>query len=66
MRQAEALRRQRIAEMAHAVNIGMASGEDGQRALDELELSKTKEQSLEERSRATWDMLLFIGGGKGV
>ena len=66
LRQADAIRRQMIALIAHGVGIGMADSEDRQKAIDELELSKTSEESMKQRSEATWSMLEFIGGGKGV
>lgn len=64
--QADAIKRQRIAEIAHGVGIGMADSEDGQRAMDELELTKTSSESREQRSSTTWDMIMALGGGKGV
>jgi len=66
LRQAEAIRRQWIAAMAHAVNIGMTGGEDAQKALDKLELMETYEESKQKWSEANWDMLLFMKEGKGV
>ena len=66
LRQAEAVRRQNIANIAHAVSIGMAGGDDRQKAIDELELSETNEESRQKQSKATWDMLFFMKGGKGV
>ncbi len=66
LKQADAIRRQAIGAMAHAVSIGMADGNDRQKAMEELELSETKEESQGKRSEATWNMLKFIGGGKGV
>jgi len=64
--QAESIRRQTIAAIAHAVSIGMADSEDRQRAIDDLELSETREESRKKRSQATWNMLYAIGGGKSV
>ena len=64
MRQADAIRRQMVATIAYGVGIGMS--EDGGRAMEELELTTTKGESTRQRSEATWDMLKFIGGGKGV
>lgn len=52
--------------VAHAISLALASGDDRQRAVDELELTETAAVSREKRSQATWDMLFFIGGGKGV
>ena len=66
LHQAEAVKRQWIASMAHAVNIGMAGGEDAQKAIDKLELSETYEESRLKWSKANWDMLLFMKEGKGV
>jgi len=64
LRQADAIRRQNIAMIAHGVNIGMA--EKGEEAIEKLELTKTAEDSKQQRSEATWNMLCFLGGGKGV
>jgi len=67
IRQADALSRQNIALIAHAVNIGMAGDVEGcQRAVDALELAVTEKESKAQRSQATWDMLVAIGGGKSV
>lgn len=64
LRQADAIRRQTIATIAYGVGIGMS--EEGEKALEDLELTKTKEESRAQRSEATWSMLKFIGGGTGV
>ncbi len=64
LRQADAIKRQTIATIAYGVGIGM-SGES-EKAIDALELTMTKEESQAQRSEATWTMLKFIGGGKGV
>ena len=67
VRQADAIRRQNIALIAHAVSIGMASDkEERQRAIDNLELVKTVRESRDERSKATWDLVTVFGGGLGV
>jgi len=66
LRQADAVRRQWIAAIAHGIGIGMASKEDGERAIDELELDKIAAVSKEQRSQATWDMLTVFKGGYGV
>ena len=66
IRQADAIRRQTIAIFAHAVSIGMAGGEDREKAFSALELSETEAESNEKRSRATWDALFFMGGGKSA
>ena len=66
LRQADAIRRQSIAHMAHSIGIALSSKEDGQRAIDELELQETAEESREKRSEATWNMLKFIGRGRSV
>jgi len=66
LKQSGALRRQRIADMAHAVGIANADQEDHQRAIEELELEKSVKDSRKERSAATWDMMMVLGGGKGV
>jgi len=52
--------------MAHAVNIGMAGGEDAQKAIDKLELVETYEESRQKQSEATWNMLKFMKRGEGV
>ncbi len=64
LRQADAIRRQYVAAIAYGVNIGM-SGE-GEKAMDELELTTTVEESRKWRSEATWNMLKFMGRGTGV
>ena len=68
LRQADAIRRRMIITLAHAARIGsgMMGEEDQRKAIDELELSETKEESKEKQSQATWDMLYFLRGGKGV
>ena len=66
VRQADAVRRQAIAAMAYAVSIGMSTPEGQKEAIDGLELAETKEKSKERQSKATWDMLFFMKGGKGV
>lgn len=66
MRQADAIRRQSVASMIQAVTIGMMGNEDRERAIDELELSETKEVSRMKRSKSTWDMLFFMKRGYGV
>ncbi len=66
LRQAEAVKRQWIGAMAHAVNIGMAGGEDAQKAIDKLELTETYAESKRKISEANWNMLKFMKRGKGV
>ena len=44
----------------------MVFSEKGSEVLDELELSQTKEESKRQSSEAMWNMLKFLGGGKGV
>ena len=67
VRQADAIKRQSIALIAHAVSIGMAGDkEELRRAIDNLELTKTAEESRDERSRATWDLMTVFGGGLSV
>lgn len=66
LQQAEAVRRRGIADMAHAVGIGMADTADRQRAMDELELVDTAENSRKKRSESTWDMLFFMKEGYSV
>ena len=63
-RQADAIRRQRISDIAYGVRIGMAESSDYTKAIDSLELSKTVEESKQQDSEATWNMLYFLGGGK--
>ena len=64
LRQADAVNRRMMMSLAHAVSIGMAGSEDKQKAIDELELVETKEQSKAKQSKGVWDMLKFMGGGK--
>jgi len=66
LHQAEAVKRQWIMSTAHAVNIGMAGGEDAQKAIDKLELVETYEESRRKVSEANWGMLLFMKEGKGI
>lgn len=66
LRQADAVRRRGIADVAYGVSIGMATPEDRKKAIDGLELEETAAESKEKQSKATWDMLLFMKGGKGV
>ncbi len=68
LRQADAIRRKEIATIASGVaaGIGMAFSEEGQSALDWLELTKTEEESKAEGSENNWNMLFMLGGGKGV
>ncbi len=68
LRQADAVRRQAIAAIAYGVGAGisMVFSEKGSEVLDELELSQTKEESKRQSSEAMWNMLKFLGGGKGV
>ncbi len=68
LRQADAIRRQTIAGIAYGVGAGvsMVFSEQGSEVLDALELEQTKEESKRHKSAALWDMLKFIGGGKGV
>jgi len=63
LRQADAIKRQFIANIAYGVRIGMS---DSHTAMDSLELSKTLKESKRQESEATWSMLEFIGGGRGV
>ncbi len=44
----------------------MAEPESRQQGIDELELVKTKGESKEEKSAATWDLMVFEGKGKYV
>ena len=66
LRQADAIRRQNIALIAHGIGIGMADKDDHQRAVDALELTQTEKEAREERSAATWSLMKLFGGGKGV
>ena len=66
LRQAEAVRRQYVATVAHAISLVFADENSKDRMIDELELSDMKEASKEKRSKAMWDMLFFMKGGKGV
>ena len=66
LHQAEAVKRQWIASMAHAVNIGMAGGEDAQKAIDRLELVETYDKARQKQSEANWNMLMWMKRGKGV
>ncbi len=63
------MRRQSIAAIAFGVGAGvsMAFSEEGQKALDGLELDRTMEDVKKQESEATWDLIkLFGGGGKSV
>ena len=62
--QAEAIRRQHIAMIAHGVGIGMAT--DGQEGIDALELSKTVGEIKTQQAEAQWGLMSLLGGGKGV
>lgn len=67
--QAQALKRHEIATLAHAIGLALCSKEDAERAWDELELTKTKEDSRNMRSQMTWDLMQLdfkLRGGKGV
>ena len=66
LRQADAIKRQLIATIGYGVHIGMAESSDYTKAMDSLELSKSAEESKRQDSEATWNMLYFLGGGKGV
>jgi hypothetical protein len=66
LKQAEATRRHFIADVSYGVRMGMAEPANYQRAVDELELTRTTEESKTMEVENTWDMLLAIGGGKGV
>lgn len=67
LRQAEALRRQNIALIAHAVGLGMAGDRaERERAVDALELNATEAESRKQRSEATWGLMRLFRGGKGV
>ncbi len=64
MRQADALRRQFIANLGYGVRIGMADSKDYQKAMDELELSTSESKA--DLQESMWGMLKLLGGGKGV
>ena len=66
LRQADAIKRQLIATISYGVRIGMAESSDYDKAIDSLELTKSAEESKRQASEATWNMLYFLGGGKGV
>ena len=59
LKEADALRRQNIALVAHGVSIGMGDGEGRQKAIDELELNETVAESKAKQSEAdaTIDMI---------
>ncbi|MCW4050351.1 MAG: hypothetical protein NWE89_11520 [Candidatus Bathyarchaeota archaeon] len=44
----------------------MAESSDYEKAIDSLELTRSAEESQEQKSQATWNMLYFLKGGKGV
>ena len=55
--------------VARAIAIVFMSKEDRERAIDELELVDTVENSRNQRSDAVWDLMQFsykMRGGKGV
>ena len=55
--------------VARAIAIVFMSKEDRERAIDELELVDTAENSRNQRSDAVWDLMQFsykMRGGKGV
>ena len=60
------MRRQYIVSVAHAISLVFADESSRDRMIDELELTETKETSKEKRSKAMWDMLFFMKGGKSV
>jgi len=67
LRQVNALERQRIMLLAHAVGIGMAGDPDErQKAIDDLELTATAAENKAKRSELAWDMAVMLGGGTGV
>ena len=65
LRQAEAVRRRNIANMAHAVSIGMADEKGHQKAMDELELVRTAEESKAMLQNSFWSLSTFFGKIKG-
>jgi len=65
IRQADAIRRQLIAAIAFGVRIGMADSSGYEKGIANLEIGGSN-KSHESDSKATWDMLFFLGGGKGV
>lgn len=66
LKQADAIRRQVIADIAHGVGIGMADKNDRQQALDELELTQTAEESKKQLAESAWGLAKTLKGGKGV
>ena len=69
LKQADAIKRQYVATVAYAIGLSLSDKDDHERAFDELELTTTKKDSKDMRSKATWDLLQFsykARGGKGV
>ena len=62
LRQAEALKRQFIADVSHGVRIGMADQNDYIKAMNDLELDVPKDDLKKNR----WEMMQMLGGGTGV
>lgn len=65
VRQAEALRRQEIANLAFAIGLALSDGDAREKVIDELELDKSAGERREARSQAVWDGLIFTGEGYG-
>lgn len=62
LRQADAIKRQFIADISYGIRIGMADSKDYQKAIDELELSEPK-ADLKENA---WAILQLLGKGYSV
>lgn len=73
LRQVEAIRRQNIATLAHAVGLGMADSKSSQDAFDALELTQTAKESKKQLSDSWWGLhglskrlAKLSKGGRGV
>ena len=66
LRQADAVKRQLVADIGYGVRMGMSDPSEYEKAVDELELTRTAEEARAARVENTWAMLYAIGGGKGV
>lgn len=60
LRQVEAIKRQNIATLAHAVGLGMTDSKSRQEAFDELELTQTTKESKEQLSDSFWGLTSFF------
>lgn len=67
LRQADAVRRQTIAMLAHGARLGMADEKGYQKGIDELELAITMDEVKKQESEATWGLMALFGKDcKGV